>query len=334
MFVFNLFRYPSLSRFLRALTFISVTYFVLFILPQAATWRPVWYWFSVATAILTVVSVPTLFVDSIGIGPFQIRAWHTTTSLPIVDFNTFSGIFINPNTLGQTSAIAALSSLQFIREGDRRSMGLFGVNASAVALSGSRVGAAILVICTGLFVVHELSGRRWLAIMTVTGMMSALVGVLMFFNVLPVDLPIDLTGRKELWTATIRAVIDSPLGYGPGILGEVLSRYVEAGGAKNPHNAYLKVLLSGGILAGFAHVCIYLISIRRAIWSVTQTDGVSVYILLTATMIIGLFNGSSIFGLSAVSAMSALILGYALQMRITPPSSTSFDSQIGDRSRS
>lgn len=315
-FLFNLIRNPTPAVFLRALTFTGVTYFVLFFLPQIASWRSAWYRFAALTAALAVISSPTLLVDHFGIGPFTISAWHTTTALPAIDatVNTFSGVFINPNALAEVSCIAALSSMQFIREGHRPSVGLFLVNATATLLAGGRAGIAALCFGIGLFVAYDFWGRRGVTTMTLAGAMGGVVGFVLLFGGLPVQFSIDLSGRKELWIATVRAVLDNPLGVGPGILGDVLDPYTATAGAKNPHNGYLKVLLSGGVLAGLAYVWLYGIAVRRAMWSVDRTNGISVYILLVATMIIGLFSGSSAFGLSAVSVVSALVLGYALRV--------------------
>jgi hypothetical protein len=80
----------------------------------------------------------------------------------------------------------------------------------------------------------------------------------------------DLSGRIELWTASIRAIADSPwFGYGPGTDAIVLAPFVREANPElvglTSHNTWLRTWLEMGILGVVALTSFAVVTLNRAI---------------------------------------------------------------------
>ncbi|ELZ26504.1 O-antigen ligase family protein [Natrinema limicola] len=298
----------------RLFIFFTVSVAIIFWIPQIASFDIVFYRFAILTTIMVVLTSPTLFINEFGVGIFTISSWHTTSTIPVIGFeyNTFSGIFINPNTLSLVCCLSSLCLLKEVYQQHMLSIIAFGINGIAVYLSGGRSGIAALLIGTTLFISYLLFQDEGLLYSSVLGWVLGMVGFLSIFGIGPVSISLDLSQRQELWIAAVHAVIDQPIiGYGPADLGNVLGNYGEFV-SKGPHNSYLKMVLSGGVLSGLSYVFLYGFAIWRSLWGAKDLSGTVLYVLLIATATISMFEGTSAFGISTLSILFGLILGYGI----------------------
>lgn len=239
--------------------------------------------------------------------------WHTTTTLPVLglEYPPLVSIFSNPNTLSFVCAISAISLLRQI-EFDTVSRILFAINVGGLYLSGARASILAFLAAIALLTVYKVLGT-WA---TVT---SSIAGLCIVFA-LPVLaiwelVPINLAGRQDLWRASYYAFLEAPLyGHGPSNLGQVIAPYVEKTSrvGVGPHNSFIAIFLIGGVITGLAYLYFLFESFRVSACFLDEPNGIVIHLLLVATLIMAMFSGSTVFGLSTVSVVSALVAGYAL----------------------
>lgn len=304
---------PEFQRFQRMLAFAFITPLLIFLIPPNTDLSAVFYRVSVFTSGLVILAIPTLFVGELAIGPLAISSWHTTTTLPVLglEYPPLVSIFSNPNTLSFVCAISAISLLRQI-EFDTVSRILFAINVGGLYLSGARASILAFLAAIALLTVYKVLGT-WA---TVT---SSIAGLCIVFA-LPVLaiwelVPINLAGRQDLWRASYYAFLEAPLyGHGPSNLGQVIAPYVEKTSrvGVGPHNSFIAIFLIGGVITGLAYLYFLFESFRVSACFLDEPNGIVIHLLLVATLIMAMFSGSTVFGLSTVSVVSALVAGYAL----------------------
>ena len=151
-----------------------------------------------------------------------------------------------------------------------------------------------------------------MATVVALGALGVVTGFAMVFGVVPGPSAvrnIDLSGRRELWTAAYEAVADRPaIGWGPGNDIRVLAEYAE-GHLNATHNSYLRMFLISGVLGGVTYL-VLVINVVITGLRYTRSEAIFTFLLLVAFLVLQLFAGMTIFGLSLLSVLGALFVGY------------------------
>ena len=126
---------------------------------------------------------------------------------------------------------------------------------------------------------------------------------------------VSLSGRRHLWRASVQA-LEARLwvGYGTTNMATALEPYITDPRrlGVGPHNSYIRVALSGGILAFLSYLILHLYVLVRSAHSPGRISSAS-HAVLWAAIIFQLFNGATIFGISSSSILFAIALGWSLR---------------------
>jgi O-antigen ligase len=315
----NYLYYPVTFNLKRLLTLFVILPANFYIVSSIVTLRQFFYTTSrigmilVGVGLLPLIGLPTQF------GIFDLSVWghFSEFKIPII-----TSVFVNPNQLGFFTLVGAISAFgeQRITK-SRASKIVLWINTLGLMLSHYRTGWVALLLALGLWYVFVLGGRDWLLFATVGGITSIGVGLALLFGILPGPdflSEMSLNGRRELWITSVRAFQEKVF-VGHGFLGTL-----EAVG--NPHNSYLRMFVSFGIIGGFLYTLLVISvtvgSARRTISNETWT----LTALLVAVLLIQLFNQLTFIGISMRSSMIAIIMGYYMLGRHQPQMSIHVDS--------
>ena len=180
-------------------------------------------------------------------------------------FERVSGVFTDPNTMGQTAAVGALSSVLLVSLFRKFDIGTLAGAVCIVGLAASQSRTAALGLAAGLVIAVVRVPRSQVLAGIGLVVLAALVLTLPgaeSFGVESLTRSGDpnevatFTGRTRVWSAVLEAIPDRPVvGHGAGSSPEVLSELIRDGRVTWPalhsHNAVLQVLLTGGFAALF-----------------------------------------------------------------------------------
>lgn len=311
---------PTPRSFLRTGAFIIFSGIVLFVVPGTFSREE---FFDTLSIIATVVggmaipiAAPALLAGDSGVG-----VWRSSNSLlgSGVDLPVLTSVFWNPNYLAALSTLGLIALIGYTRDTRRRRFAVFcGILClSALLLSQGR--AALLALLGGavVYVAFRAGGARLATPVIVVGVVgAALFFALIFVSVFGVSVPPSLlNNRGGLWTAALTAVGERPvLGWGLINTPEILLNY-GAPTSAGTHNSYLRMFLMTGIVGGALHLALVgVVLYRTLLFEDRSVPAPGVLLsLLAATFTLQLFNGSTLFGLSLVSLLSGIIIGYGQQ---------------------
>ena len=306
---------PTVAEMLRLGAFTVITGTNLFVVPAVidrATFHDVLAYVASAFVLL---GLPTAVGVSYGIDSLAITPWGTSRELFGIVIHTPMSIFDNPNYLSGVSAIGTVAAgAGYARSRTPLAAGLVGLNILGVVLAGGRAALLGLVATGGLYAVYRVRGRAAMAVVVALGSLAMVVGLGMAFGILPgpnAVAQINLGDRRATWTAAYEAVLDRPvIGWGPGNDSELLAGYLrDSVDVTTTHNSYIRLFLISGILGGGAYLAlsgaVIAIGAQNA-----RSETVFTFLLLVMFLIFQIFEGMTIFGLSLLSTLGALFVGY------------------------
>ena len=188
---------------------------------------------------------------------------------------------------------------------------MFLINLVGMYLSGSRSAMLGFVSTGGLFFIYKADYKEYVTPAAIVGGLSLIS--LIALSILDV-VPLDISGRDVLWAASINAIFDQPLtGYGPVDISQVIIPYLSDSyySGVGPHNSYIVPFLIGGIPLGLSYMYILVKGLEFGTFALSQT-GNHIYFIFYSTLITAIFDGSTIFGISLVSVIYVLVLGYTI----------------------
>lgn len=311
---------PTPRSLLRTGAFIVFSGIVLFVIPGTFSQEEFFDSFSILATVVGGMALP-LAAPAILFGGSEIGVWSGASFLAgtVIDLPALTSVFWNPNYLAAFSALGLIATLGFAREVQRQRFAAFCgiVCLSALLLSQGR--AAFLAALGGvvLYIAFRAGGTRLATPLVIVGVVgSAVFFVLIFVSVFGVSVPVSLlNNRGGLWTAAVAAIGERPvLGWGLINTPQVLLDY-GAPSSAGTHNSYLRMFLMTGIVGGILYLAIVGVVLYRTLQAADRalpTSGV-ILSLLGVIFTLQLFNGSTLFGLSLVSLLSGIIVGYAQQ---------------------
>ena len=309
---------PTTAGLLRLGAFTVITGINLFVVPATLDQAAFHDVLAVTAGAFVLVGLPTAFIGSYEVAGLAVSPWHTDFELFSVTLNTPMSVFDNPNLLSSFAAIGAVAAGAKSVRSHRpltvgAAVGLVGLNAFGVVLAGGRAALLALVVATGLYVVYRFFDSTVMAALVTLGALAVVVGFAMTFGIVPgprTIMNVDLNGRRALWTAAYEAVLDRPaIGWGPGRDVVVLDNYMDSP-ANGTHNSYLRMFLISGVLGGGAYLVLTAIVVIVGFPTVRR-ETLFGFLLLSVFLILQLFSGMTIFGLSLLSILGSLFMGYS-----------------------
>lgn len=303
---------PTFSGVLRVGAFVVFTGAAFFVLPSLIPHRDIYRATTVIAATFSVFGIITAATGAVG--TLGIYRW---TSLSGVAYAIPLSLFGNPNTLASVALLGALaaSGIALLHRPNETptSRGgaaiLAAICALVVVLSGSRAALLALIAGGGVLVVARTGNPQMTTFVTVGGL-TVLVGILAGAAIVGVN----FSGRLELWNAAIHGVAARPLfGWGPGADAATLAQFLPPdsrfAGRFGTHSSYFRLFFIGGIVGGIGYLLLCLSSLRGAL-AAANRDATTLA-LVVGVFVFFIFENGTLFGLSPISFVGALAVGYA-----------------------
>ena len=294
---------PDIFDLLRLATLLSFTAVNLFLISQITEFEVFLHVLNRLSAIVVIAGLLPFFGFPSEVGFIDLSFWGTFSTY---DLTIITSVFVNPNQLGFFTLIGTIAALVERQQTESRISILFlGINAIGLFSSHYRAGWIALLASLGLFYTYSAFGRRGIIIATVGGIFSIAIGLSMLFGIIPGPeklTTVSLNGRRELWTASVRALQTNPL------IGHGLSGTHEIVG--NPHNSYLRIFTSFGLIGGIIYTILVIGPTVGSSRETVSYNGVVLTMLLVSMLIIQILNQLTFIGTSMRSSIIAIVMGY------------------------
>lgn len=273
---------------------------------------------------LVLIGLPTVLFGSISLIGVTISPHHSTTNLAFggisINYPLLTSILGNPNITAKWAFYGFISGIYMFMT-QQKSRRLFGVITVGVMIAGlfltySRSAILATTIALTVFIPAYLDNKNILIAITTTSIVFIFTLVSIIIGVIPGPQTISsirLSGRYELWATTVNVAKSSPIiGLGPDDASALIQPYLGPRLAGlSPHNSYLRILLTTGIVGLSSYLYIHFEALRVNLLNSTSPASASIYALLVGTIILQIFEGFSIFGLGSTSIISSIIIGYS-----------------------
>ncbi|MDB9235813.1 O-antigen ligase family protein [Halorubrum ezzemoulense] len=280
------------------------------------------------SAFLVIIGIPTLAMESYSLGPIEITPWLYEFNLPpnliSGDINPIRSIFRIPNTLGLIASIGFFSSLGLtITAATKIRISFTILNFLGAYLNGSRSAFIFTLIGLVIFFV-AIYLKCPISTFAVQSIFCSIFLPLIVFSIRPSLIPqfIDLTGRRTLWEASINAIKTNPLlGFGAGDQSAYIDTYIEneMHSEKGPHNSYLRMFLTTGILGGVSYVLFVLYVIINSSKAMRSIEEKTIVVIIIIFSLHQMFSSWAIFGQVGIrffGLASSIFFGYGIRIYI------------------
>jgi O-antigen ligase len=319
VFAVELVLYPSAAALKRAPVYIAFSAFFVFVVPAVIPHAAIERAVAGVTAVAVLLAIPGALFGRFWIGTLPDPLFMFPTGRLFIDVPGIDGIFVmksvfhTPNHLAYLALFGLLGAAHRIvaaRRGDSRTWVWVLCGALSIlglSLTWGRAVLLALACCFVLAVVYHLVGFRAL-IASVGGLCVAAAAGVVLVLVAPDfwrAIGPSLTGRAAIWNAAFARIVERPLaGWG----------FVNPRRVGVPHtsihNSYLRLFFIGGIIGGLAYLALTLGAVWTALSRVRAGTDLWVLLWVVAVLVSQVFQGTSIFGLSLVSVLFALAVGY------------------------
>ena len=306
------FLHPSVAALKRAPTFIAGSAVFMFVVPAVLSRTAIERAIAAVAGVAVLIAIPGVLTGRFWIGPLLFPVGGLLFDVPRVDgLFAAKAVFTSPNYLALFAVFGLLGAGRHVLAGARGWWpALAGLSALGLALTQGRAALLALAVCLMLAVAYRFGGPRLFAVGAVGVACAAAAGILVV--VLAPDfwrsVGPTLSGRVDIWGATFSSIIERPLtGRGfanPRSVGVPHSAI---------HNSYLRLFFIGGVLGGLAYLGVAAGVLWTVVERVSAPADADVWLVLPAiaALVLHVFNGSTIFGLSPPSVLAALFIGYA-----------------------
>lgn len=317
VFIFHLFTEPTFEMTQRVPIYIIIGILNIFIIPLFIRPKILFGTITIVSVGLILMGLPTIILGPISFGPLLIQTWHAPASLPLIGvFNPIMSVLYNPNIVGFLGLVGMIYLFSHIQTHSSRYVNAsIGILTLGILFSMSRAIQLLTVSVIFLYIIARIT-PQYIYLLSVGGIVAAIGGLVVTI----IAAESVLNGREALWPAAVAAIIQQPIiGYGPNAGISVMAEYVtiESQVGRDPHNSYLRIGLMGGLLSLVSYCLLFgigwsTISRQLDYYSTPKPEELYIFLLLVVIILIQLFAGMTIFGISGTSVISALILGYAL----------------------
>lgn len=298
----------------------AYTFFVagvmLFVIPYEITAETAYGYVARVGILIGLIGLPVVIFGQVDYGLFSIssnaggiRTFRDT--LPPDTVGPLLSIYRNPNVTGQLLFVAVIGSIgEWLRQRTLVSTGLVILNSVFLYLTESR-GAMIAGAAgvTALLAYRHISRRVFLTgtVFAYVGITAFVVGTMMKPEIVPPI--IDLTGRGEIWRATIQVVRNTNVVFGAGLYGGGILEQVGGVNAVNPHSTYLQMLMWTGVAGLVLWITLFWGSLLDGIYRNIDAVPVAVGVGLVVR---GIFEAINPFGTATGAILLTLTIGYLI----------------------
>ncbi|MEM4780063.1 MAG: O-antigen ligase family protein [Halalkalicoccus sp.] len=302
----------------------------LFVVPQVLAFERVLAVVAAIAATVVAVGLPSLVVGPYSIAGFEIRPWTnaSVSALGLVSLPALRSVFPNPNTLGLVAfpgTIAGAIALERAHARERPAAAVAAALVAALALLGTYLSnsrASLLAALVGIAVYAVgTAGRRYVSL--ALGGLCALV-LAGIAGIASGVLPVDPSGRIELWTASVEALLAGPTLFGSGVVAtdDLIAPYLPEGLAgRTPHNSYLSIALRVGVVGLAGYLLLVVGPLVHGALAPERVDP-GALALAVAFAIHQLFEGYTLLQYGPGAVLGALAVGYVLASLIRDPDRT------------
>ncbi|WP_273838474.1 O-antigen ligase family protein [Halococcus sp. PRR34] len=314
------------SSVLRLAAFTLLTAVNVLVLPAVIDRRTAYHAVSRAGAGLTLVGLPVVLMGEIAVGPVVLEPWAGPKEFATFTYYIPRSVFTTPNNLAALAVFGAIAAgAEWARDQTPMAAALVAVNVFGVLITESRSGLLVLGAAAGLAATYYVFGVRGLTAASIGGLIVFAGGLLVIQATPSSNLPtaIALNGRGAIWSATVEAIAHRPFfGWGLGMDRLVIDRWFEGPsyfGDAGTHNSYLRVFLIGGIGSGVAYLAVCVAALMAALRQTAENISpgsdefvdVCLVVLVVGFLLLQTFSGATLFGVSVVSTLGAVFVGYA-----------------------
>jgi hypothetical protein len=290
-----------------------VIFVLMFVLPYQIASDVAYGYVARVAALVGIVGVPAVILGGFDYGLFSLSTSVSPASdlLPPIGVPPLYSVYDNPNFLAKLLFVGVVASFgEWITRDNRTAAFLFALNAVLLYLTESRggIGAAVVGVSALMFY-HKCDSK-----MAVLGTITGITGIAMFL-IVAVTTPaqikpfIDLTGRLSIWAGTIDAVLQAGPVFGAGLVGGEFLHDMARVSQPSPHSTYFKMFLRSGLVGLSLWLVLLWGSIINGVYRNVSSTVVAIGV---GFVVLGVVEGSNIFGSDTGSLLLILTVGYLL----------------------
>lgn len=308
----------GLFPLIRVFAFLLMGYSCIFFIPALISEQDFLRYTSFILTVPVIFGLISYFIGSISL------PWYEITT---VDYNhpryflagethqvqAVESIFTNQNTFGPVAFFAAIFSISiFYNSRQKIYLILFVLNFIGVYLSRSRAAMLAFIAAISVLVLYHFDNQKLLSTVSILLLPSILLVTAIGSGLLPDPLFFrDILGaRHRLWTASVDAIAEyGLLGTGPVPSDEAISQFLPAHAVNHPHNAFLRVFVTGGVIAGVAYVSLFALALLAQVRQQSRVHS-GIVATFVGVCVLQLFEAWLVFGMTLMSVISAVVLGF------------------------
>lgn len=284
------------------------------ILPQAIDRIVFFNTVSIIAMITVLVGVPAVFF-----GPYSAFGeiigypWRVSFVLLPVDLYPLQSIYTNPNFLSVFLLGGTLASLYlYDLNPTKHSLFILLINGSGLLLTQSRSAIMAGTFATFGYLLYRLVGNVKFRLVIQGGSLLGLGGLLLLGVGVGPLAELGLSGRREIWQASVDILLKKPFtGYGQVATSPLIES--ELGISKSPHNSYLRMFLTTGIIGGSAYLWIIISVLFYHVRLPLNREFVASFLLVLSIAIVMYFETFTLGGVGSSSILASISIGYLVK---------------------
>jgi hypothetical protein len=286
---------------------------LLFVLPYQLNADVAYGYVARVAALVGLVGVPAVIWGEFDYGLFYLSTSVSPARdlLPPIGVPPLYSVYNNPNFLAKLLFVGVIASLgEWVSHETRIAVVLLVLNAGLLYLTESRGGMGAAVAGMMVLIAYDKTDRDTSLLGAIAGITG--VGVFLLISLtVPTQIgsTVDLTGRLNIWTGTLDAVLQTGPVFGAGLFGSEFLRVTAGVTAPSPHSTYFKMLLR----AGFVGLTLWSVLLWGSLMNgVYREVSPTVVGIGAGFVVLGVVEGPNVFGTNTGSLLLTLTLGYLL----------------------
>mgnify|MGYP000347918761 CR=1 FL=1 len=299
--------------FYRSIIDITVLSVSVLLIPQVIDRSLFFYFVQNLSVLLVLIGLPAVII-----GPYSLFGttigYPWQASLPILPGTWYplQSIYTNPNFLSAFILGGMLTALYSYDKLDN-SYSLFACLVSGGGLLLTQSRSAIFIGAFAIFgyIFYKMWGPQIFPPVVIGSILLGVGGFfLLVFGVGPLS-QVSLSGRREIWQASILVLIEKPLiGYGPVPLGPIIE--TKLGSSKPPHSSYIRMFLETGIVGGVSYIWTISTILYQHIRLPIDGESAICFLLGLSLATIMVFETFTLSGIGSSSILASITFGYLI----------------------
>lgn len=259
-------------------------------------------------ALLTIIGLAMLAIENVT----EDRLWvFVGQDVMIFEGIRTSSIFAYSDTYGFMMMVGSLTALfTYFNDSNPVWIGITGINVFGLFLS--EADASYVAFGVGGLMLLSVYNLRYAVVFFFSGLILTLF--MWMVGHIPAHFESGFNERLPLWQAALQRLADDPLfGIGFTDVTTEIDKHLESRGPAGPHNSYIHILLNTGVIAGLLYFGAILYTVIYGFtqrWTLWQAYAVAI---LMGTLIVLMFETTTLGGLSTMSLILGLYIGLVLE---------------------